>query len=96
MNNSLKHTLIVKFDPLIVTDDTKNIFSFSIRNWGNWDVPDDISDEEAEDCDFEELTDESIEKLDSIMKELRSTYSEYNITYRTSEKNYIYISAEKK
>jgi len=61
------------------------------RNWGQWQFPEDMDcdDGEDEDCDYEELTEESSRELEEFFNILRKDYPEYSCTYNTSEKNYI-------
>lgn len=67
--------------------------SMSCRNWGTWELPEDMEDEE--DYDFEELTSASYQKMTSIIKELNKKYKEYKISSSVSEKNYIDFRVEK-
>lgn len=88
MLSEIKKELKNKFNAKEHDCDDKDILThMSCRNWGQWELPDDMDDEE--DNDFEILTDESYMKMKKIIKELNDKYTKYSITADISEKNYI-------
>ena len=62
------------------------------RRWGNWQLPDDV-DEDEEDYDNEELTEDSNTKLEAIIEKMNKEFPTYGIDYSFSEKNYIDFNA---
>ena len=72
--------------------------SLEVRHWGEWEYPDDISeeDEEAGDYDWEVIT----EKYDKIMSDIGDEYTKkyknFSVSMQTGEKNWIYIEVKKK
>lgn len=76
-----------------VSDDSD--FGFSIRNWGDWQVPADAymdqddGDDDFSDYDWEELTPESGKKLDAIVKAVEAKYPTVKVHIGGSEKNWL-------
>ena len=93
MKNAVE-SLRIKFGAKVYDSDENSTY-LSIRNWGNWEVPDDMMDD-AEDCDFEVLTDGSREKLNKILNEIREKNENVVIDYDISEKNYINFTVREK
>lgn len=83
----IKDRLERKFNSrFTVQQEDENVLFCSCRGWGQWEVP---YDEDEEDCDFEELSDESSDELSNFISELRAEFPNNEITYCTGEKNYI-------
>jgi hypothetical protein len=68
----------------------------SIRDWGNWEVPEGVDEDEAMDYDWEVLSEKSTRMLKIVKKEMQERFVDYNITITTGEKNYIYLTAKLK
>ena len=76
---------------------SKDTYMVSVRNWGNWVIPDyayedeDIDENELEDFDWEELSPESYKELRKIHEKLKQKYPYCNFEIETGEKNWIYV-----
>ena len=82
-------------------DFLENNGHLALRNWGEWQIPEDayqeVEDEcELEDYDFEELTDKWTKVLTSVKKELKKKFPDIDFCITTSEKNWIDITFSRK
>jgi len=75
-----------------------NEWTAEIRDWGKWQLPADAdpSDEAYEDYDWEELSNESGAKLQSIVDDFAKRYPGVKFDWSTGEKNWIYFQAKAK
>ena len=69
-------------------------YSFEVRDWGSWQVPD--GEEDDGDYDWEELTPGSVAKLREISTTVGSEFPSVNLSISPEEKNWIVVSASPK
>ena len=93
MDKAIK-ALELKFKAKVYEKNEESVY-LSVWNWGDWEVPDDTMDD-AEDCDFEVLTETSNNTVKNIISELNKEYTNVSISYMVSEKNYIDFRIKKK
>lgn len=75
--------------------DNPNTKGFSVRNWGEWELPNDV-DPDEEDYDWEVMTDKTSKALGELIKKWRAEYPDFNIWVDSGEKNWIYIQVTPK
>lgn len=86
----IKDKFIKKFNVHIEESNDK-LLSVYCRNWGHWDFPLDESNDngEEEDCNYLELSDDSLDELKLFMTNIKSEYPNYSFKCSFNEKNYI-------
>ena len=92
MINEIKQELKQNFNSSFrVIDESDNSLDCDCRNWGQWELPCELDedDEDNQDYDWEELSSESYNKLQEIIKQLSTKFYDYQFEYSLEEKNYI-------
>lgn len=77
-----------------VYDKEDGLVYMSVRNFGDWETPDDMMDEE--DCDFEVPSEDTIKLVYYKMEEINEKCKNTKVSCSVSEKNYINFTIEKK
>lgn len=67
-----------------------------VRYWGSWHVPSDVSDEDAQDYDWEVLDRDWRAKMEKIVADVATKYPTIQLSWSTEEKNYISVWASLK
>lgn len=64
--------------------------SFSVRYWGDWETPADVSDEDAQDYDWQEPTQRTRQKLDEIVGKINARHEHAEVEWMNQgEKNWL-------
>jgi hypothetical protein len=90
IKNSREVSRGAMFEPPEGNDDQ---YTFSIRNWGKWEMPD--GEEDDGDYDWEVLSDASAKKMKEYL-DMCATHYPFKYTFRTQEKNWIDVIVSKK
>jgi len=97
----IKNALLRNFDKIKISEENQDdviVFEASIRNWGDWQFPEDeyCEDGDDEDCDYEELTFDSSQRLKRIVDKIQDNTTKYNVDYDIGGKNYIMFTITNK
>lgn len=75
---------------------TKTVYKGSIRSWGTWEFPEYEDEEEEQDYDWNVLSQESVKQLDNLESKLSAKFPKYNINFQVEEKEWLYVTIERK
>jgi len=70
-----------------ITFNTISDSQFDVQDWGEWEVPADVEDDE--DYDWKVLSDESSAKLKQLVDQVQAVYPNVKFDVMTEEKNWI-------
>lgn len=95
LRSRIKNKPYISFRIEDMTQSDNPRVEISIRDYGNWELPDDLDeDEDNSDYDWKELSDESVTKFDEIIQSINKPYTGIKNSWETSEKNHIEVTIE--